>query len=92
MLVPFGDSAALAASIAAALDRDWDRDAVAARASARTWRTVATEVCDVFRNVLSRRHGPIPLAGNPDFEPAGSHAPFAFDTTAAGAASCERGT
>lgn len=52
-LVPFFDAAAFAAAIARALERAWDRDAIAAQAAARTWEQVADEVMHAFRGALA---------------------------------------
>lgn len=55
VLVPFGDAASLARAIVEGLSRSWPRDAIAARAAARTWDVVAREVWDVMREVLAAR-------------------------------------
>lgn len=52
LLVPDGDSDALAAGIVAALARAWDRAAIAAGGSARSWGQAATEATQVFERIV----------------------------------------
>jgi len=47
-LVPFFAAEAFGASVLRALDQQWDRSAIAARAAARTWDHVAAEVMEQF--------------------------------------------
>lgn len=54
-LVPLDDHHALAQAVISALDQRWNRNAIAARGSARTWDDVAREVHAVFQSVLERR-------------------------------------
>jgi glycosyltransferase involved in cell wall biosynthesis len=61
LLVPPGNAAALAGAIDAALDRKWDRRAIAAQMAARTWDHVAGEVLDYYLERLADRTG-APLA------------------------------
>jgi glycosyltransferase involved in cell wall biosynthesis len=55
LIVPEGDSDALADGVIAALDRRWDRSSIAAAAARRTWHQVACEVEAVFERVLAGR-------------------------------------
>jgi len=52
LLVTPGDSAGLAHAIAAALQRRWDRDAIAAGREARTWQAVARTLAHELRSVV----------------------------------------
>jgi teichuronic acid biosynthesis glycosyltransferase TuaC len=59
MIVPRRDAEAVAASLAAALARPWDRSRVSARASARSWQVVGREQAEEIRaaHVASRHLG-----------------------------------
>lgn len=48
-LVPFFDAAAFGTAVVRALDEPWNRGAIAARATARTWDHVAGEVMEQFQ-------------------------------------------
>jgi glycosyltransferase involved in cell wall biosynthesis len=52
LLVPVADPAALAQAVSAALERTWDRPAIAAGMSARGWAGVARAVLDFFAERL----------------------------------------
>jgi glycosyltransferase involved in cell wall biosynthesis len=54
-ITPVGDVDALAAAIIAALDRAWDRPAIAAAVASRTWDHVAEETLDFFHERLAAR-------------------------------------
>jgi glycosyltransferase involved in cell wall biosynthesis len=54
-ITPVGDVPALAGAIVAALDRPWDRPAIAAPVTARTWDHVAEETVAFFRERLEAR-------------------------------------
>lgn len=54
-IVPPGDRAALTAALDRALNRDWNRDAVAAWARSRSWEQVAGEVLAVMQSVIEER-------------------------------------
>jgi teichuronic acid biosynthesis glycosyltransferase TuaC len=56
-VVPRDDQAALEAALARALDVEWDRAAIAARAGARTWDRVASEVLTEIESVAASRNG-----------------------------------
>lgn len=55
IIVPVEDDAALAEAIDTALDRAWDRAAIAAPTAPRSWGHVADEVLDFFRERLGVR-------------------------------------
>jgi len=60
-LVPVNDELSLAAALKRALQKPWDRRMLAAKAQARSWRQVALEVVEEFRQALaepSRGQGP----------------------------------
>jgi len=52
-IVPFGDAAALAAALDAALSKDWDRDAILEYAHANEWSLRVAELLDEFRALNS---------------------------------------
>lgn len=58
MLTRDGDICELAATITAALSREWNRVLISAHGSARSWSQVAAEVYQVFQSVLARRAVP----------------------------------
>jgi glycosyltransferase involved in cell wall biosynthesis len=51
LLVPLGDTEALAAALLRAADSDWDRAAIARRAGSRSWSDSAAEVIAEFQEV-----------------------------------------
>lgn len=51
-LVPYFDGAAFARALAAALERDWDRDEIARRAAARTWEEAAAAVYEELERAI----------------------------------------
>lgn len=51
-VVPFGDGEALAEALASALDRSWDRDAIARWGRRRDWRDVGREVAAVYSELV----------------------------------------
>jgi teichuronic acid biosynthesis glycosyltransferase TuaC len=51
-LVPFWDRAAFVAAVLRALDRRWDRSAIAARAGTRGWERTAEDVMETLRATL----------------------------------------
>jgi glycosyltransferase involved in cell wall biosynthesis len=53
-IVPDDNESALAASIAAALLRSWNRDVIASHGQQRNWTTVAAEVHQVFARILEQ--------------------------------------
>ncbi len=53
MLAPLGDPAALVEMMCQALEKDWDRKAIAEAGAQRDWQQVARECVDVFNAVLS---------------------------------------
>jgi glycosyltransferase involved in cell wall biosynthesis len=55
LIVPPRDQVALTAALARALDRKWDREAIASFGGSRTWSVVASEVMDIVRPVLGAR-------------------------------------
>lgn len=55
LLVPCGDAAALAGALVAALERTWDREAIASIGGGRSWHQAAAETLAVFEDVLARR-------------------------------------
>lgn len=56
MLVPPRDTAALANALSAALERPWDRDAIA-RLHRRSWADAASETLQICQRVLERKRG-----------------------------------
>lgn len=58
LLVPFGDAAALAAALRAALARDWDRAAIINYARANDWEQRVTVLCAAFAEMQSREGWP----------------------------------
>jgi glycosyltransferase involved in cell wall biosynthesis len=52
LLVPFWDAAAFSAAVLAALERQWDRPAIAARASRLGWDDVATALLEEYREAV----------------------------------------
>jgi glycosyltransferase involved in cell wall biosynthesis len=59
-LVPFFDAEAFAAAISRALDRAWERDAIAEQAAGRTWEHVADEVMGAFHCAMADAGPPRP--------------------------------
>jgi len=57
-LVPPRDTAALTRALEAVLDRDWDAEAISARCS-RSWSDVASELLEVFEELVSARQARI---------------------------------
>lgn len=53
VLVPYGDAAALYTAIAAALQRNWDRQAILAHARAQSWQTRIPMLVNEFRALLA---------------------------------------
>lgn len=53
IVVPAGDDRALLDGLVRALHRTFDRDMIARRAAARSWKQVAREVHDLFETILS---------------------------------------
>jgi glycosyltransferase involved in cell wall biosynthesis len=58
ILVPAADAPALAAALAAALERDWDRAAIHRSVASRSWEEVALAYWETFRRTLDRPAGP----------------------------------
>ncbi len=56
ILVPFWDGSAFGNAILRALELDWDRPAIAARARANGWDRTAEHVLEEFRLALTPRH------------------------------------
>ncbi|MBI4307247.1 MAG: glycosyltransferase family 4 protein [Chloroflexi bacterium] len=54
-LVPPGDPSSLAQAIAQVLDRRWDRDALARYAHGLSWEKVASELENVYIDILAKR-------------------------------------
>jgi glycosyltransferase involved in cell wall biosynthesis len=54
LIVPANDQAALAQALGDALDRGWDREAIAAWGHERGWHQVATEVLEEMREMLGK--------------------------------------
>ncbi len=70
IIVPPGDAAALESALALALERDWNRDEIAAWGRARSWEQVASDVETVWNEVV-REHwrDPAASAAQPDRNP-----------------------
>ena len=58
LLVPFGDRHALSAAIIDALQHDWDRSGIAARAREFTWEATAQQVIEVMQGALAAEMAP----------------------------------
>jgi teichuronic acid biosynthesis glycosyltransferase TuaC len=54
-VVPIGDQGKLVGGLRKALQRSWDRDAIAARARSRSWAQVASEVMAPLREIVAER-------------------------------------
>ena len=52
-VVPIGDQESLVEGLRKALQRSWDRDAIARRARARSWAVVASEVMAPLREIVA---------------------------------------
>jgi len=50
--VPFGDGSALYQAIKQALEKDWDREKIAAYGQNRSWNKVADEVLETFGEIF----------------------------------------
>jgi glycosyltransferase involved in cell wall biosynthesis len=61
-VVPRDDQAALEDALAWALEAEWDRTAIAARAGARTWERVAREVLSELEDAVAGRPAAHPLS------------------------------
>lgn len=57
LLVPPGDSTALAEALKTAFGKTWDRDAIVRNQTAASWDTVATQYLSVVRNLITQRTG-----------------------------------
>ena len=64
-VVPFGDEGALVDAVLTALSKEWDHDAISARARSRTWEHAAAQVLAELEAVLSERR-PAPGPELPD--------------------------
>jgi glycosyltransferase involved in cell wall biosynthesis len=58
IIVPVNSQAKLEQALRAALDRDWDRAAIAEWGQKRSWNHVAAEVFDQMREIVAREHRP----------------------------------
>ena len=68
LLVPYWNAAEFASAVQRALDREWDREAIAARARRRSWEQVAMDVLEEFRaaaNQASALAAPVGGTGTP---------------------------
>jgi glycosyltransferase involved in cell wall biosynthesis len=64
LLVPFWDARAFGDAVLQALETEWDRTAIAARAAERRWERTAEAVVDEFRHATGwRNHGLEPVLG-----------------------------
>jgi glycosyltransferase involved in cell wall biosynthesis len=59
-VVPVNDPAALEKALAEALQRDWDRAAIAAWGGARSWRQVASEVWEEMKIIAADKRIEVP--------------------------------
>lgn len=55
IVVPFGDGAALEAALEAAIEKNWDRAAIARMGSRRSWTAVGRDVADIYREATLGR-------------------------------------
>lgn len=57
VLIPPGDSTALADALKSAFDRTWDRDAIVRGQTAASWDAIATQYLSVVKNLITQHAG-----------------------------------